>query len=251
MIISGGVAALVGLPLLFGDTHSYGTTFQSGLGLRRHRGRPAGPQQPGRASRSARCCSRSSSSRAACWRSTPASPTTSSRSPRACWCSAWSSPTRSSAATPRRRSSASVAEQLAPPRHGSGGLGMTIANDAAHPRARPPRREAGRRRVPVWAWLLVAFALISFARVITGSNELDSAGTLREAITATIPIALAGLGRPVVRARGRGQHRPRGHDDPRHDRRGLLRLLLRPLAGRRRRDGCSAPSAARCTRWPR
>jgi ABC-type uncharacterized transport system permease subunit len=33
MVISGGVAALVGLPLLFGDTHSYSTTFQSGLGF--------------------------------------------------------------------------------------------------------------------------------------------------------------------------------------------------------------------------
>jgi simple sugar transport system permease protein len=33
MLISGGVAGLVGLPLLFGDTHSYGTTFQSGLGF--------------------------------------------------------------------------------------------------------------------------------------------------------------------------------------------------------------------------
>ena len=33
MVISGGVAALVGLPLLFGDTHSYGTTFQAGLGF--------------------------------------------------------------------------------------------------------------------------------------------------------------------------------------------------------------------------
>ncbi len=45
----------------------------------------------------------------------------------------------------------------------------------------------------MWGWLLVAFALISFARVVTGSNELDSSGTLREAITAFIPIALAGL----------------------------------------------------------
>ena len=43
------------------------------------------------------------------------------------------------------------------------------------------------------AWLLVAFTLVSFARVLTGANELDSSGTLREAITATIPIALAGL----------------------------------------------------------
>ena len=33
MVLSGATAALVGLPLLFGDTHSYGTTFQSGLGF--------------------------------------------------------------------------------------------------------------------------------------------------------------------------------------------------------------------------
>jgi len=33
MLISGGIAGLVGLPLLFGDTHSYGTTFQAGLGF--------------------------------------------------------------------------------------------------------------------------------------------------------------------------------------------------------------------------
>ena len=33
MLLSGGVAALVGLPLLFGDTHAYSTTFQGGLGF--------------------------------------------------------------------------------------------------------------------------------------------------------------------------------------------------------------------------
>ncbi len=33
MLISGGVAGLVGLPILFGDAYSYGTTFQSGLGF--------------------------------------------------------------------------------------------------------------------------------------------------------------------------------------------------------------------------
>jgi general nucleoside transport system permease protein len=54
-----------------------------------------------------------------------------------------------------------------------------------------PQRQ--RRRIPVWAWLLVAFVLISFARVVTGSNELNSAGTLRETIAASIPIMLAAL----------------------------------------------------------
>ena len=33
MLISGAVAGLVGLPLLFGDSYSYGSTFQSGLGF--------------------------------------------------------------------------------------------------------------------------------------------------------------------------------------------------------------------------
>ncbi|HEY0617342.1 MAG TPA: ABC transporter permease [Kribbella sp.] len=33
MLISGAVAGLIGLPLLFGSSHSYGTTFQSGIGF--------------------------------------------------------------------------------------------------------------------------------------------------------------------------------------------------------------------------
>jgi ABC-type uncharacterized transport system permease subunit len=70
---------------------------------------------------------------------------------------------------------------------------MTVASEGLVPEVvAPPERRA--RRVPVWAWLLAAFVLISFARVLTGSNEVDSSGTLREAITAFIPIMLAGLG---------------------------------------------------------
>jgi general nucleoside transport system permease protein len=33
MLISGGIAGLIGLPLLFGDQHNYGLTFQTGLGF--------------------------------------------------------------------------------------------------------------------------------------------------------------------------------------------------------------------------
>ncbi|ABL83039.1 MULTISPECIES: ABC transporter permease [unclassified Nocardioides] len=33
MLISGGLAGLVGLPILFGDSYTYGSTFQSGLGF--------------------------------------------------------------------------------------------------------------------------------------------------------------------------------------------------------------------------
>ncbi len=70
---------------------------------------------------------------------------------------------------------------------------MTIANDALTPERAAPAPRRRTRRVPIWAWLLVAFVLVSFARVITGSDELDSAGTLREAIVATVPIMLAAL----------------------------------------------------------
>ena len=54
-------------------------------------------------------------------------------------------------------------------------------------------------------------------------------------------------GRAVLRARRRGQHRPRGHDDPRHLGRRLGRLPV-GLGGRARRRACSsAPSAGCCT----
>ena len=53
--------------------------------------------------------------------------------------------------------------------------------------------EPGQRRIGVWAWVLLGLVLISAARVLTGANELDSSGTLREAIMAGVPIALAGL----------------------------------------------------------
>ena len=148
-----------GLPLLFGDTHSYGTTFQV-----RARASPASRSRcwaatTRSASRSARCCSPSSPSRAACWRSTPASPTTSSRSPRGCWCSAWWSPTRWSAAT---RSRASRAARRWPQRARRlrsrslrsvrGDASMTVANDALDPEIiADTGRPAPRRRVPVWA----------------------------------------------------------------------------------------------------
>ncbi len=33
MLLSGGAAGLVGLPLLFGNDYAYGSTFQSGLGF--------------------------------------------------------------------------------------------------------------------------------------------------------------------------------------------------------------------------
>ncbi len=72
---------------------------------------------------------------------------------------------------------------------------MTIAGDVFAPVATPGG--AGRRRMPGWLWaalvMTLALLLISTVRVITGSHEVDSSGTLREAISAIVPIALAAL----------------------------------------------------------
>ena len=71
---------------------------------------------------------------------------------------------------------------------------MAIA-DVFTPAPAPER--ARRRRLPRWAWtplvLAVTLLVISTTRVLTGSHELDSSGTLREAISAIVPIALAAL----------------------------------------------------------
>ena len=65
------------------------------------------------------------------------------------------------------------------------------------------------------------------------------------------PILFAGLGGLVLGAGRHRQHRPRGHDDPRHVVRRLGRLALGAVGG----DRLPAPSAARsagCSwRWPR
>ena len=48
MLMSGAVAGLIGMPTLFGDAHNYGIDVPDRPRLRRHRGRAAGSQQPGR-----------------------------------------------------------------------------------------------------------------------------------------------------------------------------------------------------------
>ncbi|WP_328996683.1 ABC transporter permease [Kribbella sp. NBC_01245] len=69
---------------------------------------------------------------------------------------------------------------------------MTVAPDELLPAA-APAEPVIRRRISIWIWLLLGFGLISFVRVLTGANEMDSTGTLREAVNASVPIALAAL----------------------------------------------------------
>ncbi len=67
--------------------------------------------------------------------------------------------------------------------------GLTVGVEPAP--ARAPRR--GR-----WRWYLLAafaaFVVVSIVRVLTGADDLTSRGTVAAALTAAVPIAMAGLG---------------------------------------------------------
>jgi simple sugar transport system permease protein len=68
---------------------------------------------------------------------------------------------------------------------------MTLIKPAAVPAGAGPAPAA--RRIPLWAWFAVGFTLLALARVISGAHELDSAGTLHEAINSMMPVMLAAL----------------------------------------------------------
>lgn len=59
-----------------------------------------------------------------------------------------------------------------------------------------PNTSASTRGTPLRWMLIVAgvFALVSLVRILTGADDLTSAGALRAAIQAAVPITLAGLG---------------------------------------------------------
>jgi simple sugar transport system permease protein len=70
---------------------------------------------------------------------------------------------------------------------------MTMAPEELRPAGAPSEALVPRRRISIWLWLLIGLLLISGVRVLTGAHEVDSAGTMREAVNASIPIALAAL----------------------------------------------------------
>jgi simple sugar transport system permease protein len=67
---------------------------------------------------------------------------------------------------------------------------MTVATEPSAALVKP----TGARSYRIWLYLLVVLVVLSGARVFTGADDITSAGTLRAAMVAAIPIALAGLG---------------------------------------------------------
>jgi ABC-type uncharacterized transport system permease subunit len=68
---------------------------------------------------------------------------------------------------------------------------MSVVVDEAAPHPVPAR---GGRRHRLWLYLALLLAALSATRMLTGADDITSAGTLRAAMIAAIPVALAGLG---------------------------------------------------------
>ena len=254
MLISGAVAGLVGMPELLGEHPLLRTDFPAGS---------ASPASPSRcsaattrsASRSPRCCSASWTGLAlAGLRRRP--PRRSSRSCRASIVLRSSSPTRSSAARHRASSARSARNwppgtPSAPDRDEGGGRHEHRTESATSPRRRPA---AARRRLAAAVVLLLhrrrARCWSRWSALITGAERPHLQRHVRRRARARRADRPGRARRPVGRAGGRGQHRPRRHDDPRHLVRRLGRLPVGPVGRRARRHRSAARSAACCTRSP-
>jgi ABC-type uncharacterized transport system permease subunit len=202
MLLSGAVAGLVGLPILFGDAYAYGATFQSGSGFAGIAIALLGAQQRNRDRARRACCSRSSTSSPTRCRSWSTCRRRSSRSPRAS-----SSGRRDRLRGGRAGRSTDRAEHRRtrardgrmrnePPRRPCATPRRKEVSVSAVRRPAPGRRAVGRRRRSRFdraAGIAVLLLCWRAARV-TGADDVASSGTIRASIAAAIPIGLAGLG---------------------------------------------------------
>ena len=154
-----------------------------------------------------------------------------------------------------RRGASSSARSASPARRerarpGSRGGGMSVVDGTGTAGPRAPRP---RRRVPAAGGPLCSRPSLRRLVASRGSSPAPTTSTRPAPCAATLIATCRSAGRPgrpVVRAGRRGQHRPRGHDDPRHL--GPATSAATTARGRRphRRGMLLGRSAARCTPWP-
>jgi len=65
---------------------------------------------------------------------------------------------------------------------------------AGRPAAPDDERRRSRSGSRIWVYVIVGFILVALVRVTSGANDVNSSGTMRAALIAAVPIALAGLG---------------------------------------------------------
>ena len=243
MLLSGAIAGLVGMPLLLGDVAT--------PTARTSRPASASPASPSRcsaattrsASRSARCCGRFLDAVLADPRLRRHTPRRSStimqgvdRARRS------SSPTSSSAASACAQQQRRVGAELAAAGRRPHRSRRWRHEHRPHRRRRPSRRPpggAGRRLTAAGASCSVIAGVLVAGLVVRADHRRRTTSPPAAPIGAALAAGRADRARrprrPVVRAGRRGQHRPRGHDDPRHLVRRLGRLAVRPLGRRARR----------------
>ena len=250
MLISGAVAGLSGLPLLLGDAHTYSLSFPTGLGFTGITIALLGRNNPVGIAFAALLFAFLDKSRARLrhrWR-------TRRRSSRSCRADRLpsSSPTRpyGSGVWPPSRSGsrAELRGRAAAADHRRRCRRLSTAT-VAKPQAQQPGKGGRRSRSLVLLRSRGVLVLTSPSALITGADGITSTGTVqaRRRCGADRPRRPR---RPVVRARGRRQHRPRRHDDPRHLVRRLGRLPVGPVDGVASASS-AACSAASCTPSPR
>ena len=70
---------------------------------------------------------------------------------------------------------------------------MSAVVESRSPSVEAPKEARSRHRRTA-LYIAVGFALLCLVRAITGADELTSSGTLGVTLTATLPIAMCGLG---------------------------------------------------------
>ncbi len=123
--------------------------------------------------------------------------------------------------------------------------GPSVAGDGVISRADRLAAAApvGTRARRFLLFFVAVFCLLAAVRVITDNPDLTSSGTFGTTLRLAVPIGLAALGGLYAERCGRGQHRPRGDDDPRHVVRRLGGLAVRAV-GRASPSGSPAGCAA-------
>ena len=269
MLLSGAIAGLIGLPDLLGPTHAYTTNFTAGLGFLGIAVALLGRNKPGRhrAGRAAVRLPRPVAGAAADRRlpgvgrhDLPGHDRARGRHRQ-----------RVARRVPRRAAERGTAQRRRPPvtaagarpdaaarrihRRAPGGAGMSTSLTTPEAPGRRPVTDlltgGGPRPARALAARSARWCCSRSSGRSAARTRLTSSSTMSRRPAARRADRPGRAGRAVLRARRRGQHRPRGHDDPRHLGRRLGRLPV-GLGGRaRRRRARSAPSAACCTRSPR
>ena len=255
MLLSGGVAGLIWMPALFGDAHSYGPTFQAGLGFTGIAVALLGRNQPVGIVFGAVLFAFLNEQSNPLRFETDISHRASCRSRRAWSCSAvviaYEVVRRYRDRLEQSRGRRDVGREQTIRRAG-GGDGMSAASRrltlTVHPAQKSP--DFGGMTGYRW-WLTIscsAWSCCSVIRVVTGADDIDSTGTLRAAVIATCPILMAGIGGLWAERAGVVNIGLEGQMILGTLGRGVLHLLVRPVGRASSARRCSARSAGCCTR---